>query len=299
MASEDVSPPAPGSRRRLIINADDFGFSGSVNEAVLRAHREGVLTSASLMVNEPGFEQAVEIARANPQLGLGLHLVLVCGHSSLPQDQIPGLVDARQEFLCGPVRSGLRFFFNRRLRKQLRAEIHAQFRKFHSTGLPLDHVNGHLHLHLHPVVLRILADDAAELGIRAVRLTRDPFRLNRQLSSGRFWYRASHAAVFGWLAARARPVLARGGHRHADRVFGLLQDGRVDQGYVIRLLERLPPGVSELYSHPSLHEFSHEFEALVSPAVRAALWEQKIELIRHSDLYHDQTARDSAYRAGV
>jgi hopanoid biosynthesis associated protein HpnK len=303
-----VAEPAPQtsgvrgsirSARRLIVNADDFGLSPSVNEAVIRAHREGILTTASLMVNETGFEQAVALARENHRLGVGLHLTFLCGHSALPPGSIPRLVNRKAEFSNDPVPTGFRLFFDRSLRPQLRAEIHAQFERFRQTGLVLDHVNGHLHLHLHPTVFSILMQDAKELGIRSVRLMRDPYWVNRRLASGHFWYRLSHAVIFGLLAARSRAALASGGHRHTRFVFGLLQNARVDETYVLRLLRQLPAGDSELYSHPSLHEFRHEFEALVSPRVRAALSEQGIQLIRYQDLYDDQIASHPADRAGV
>ena len=151
---------ASPEKRRLIVNADDFGLSASVNAAVLRAHRNGILTTASVMVNEPGFEEAVQLAKENPQLGVGLHLTFLMGHASLPPEKIPGLVNGRGEFSNSPTGVGLRYFFQRRLREQLRAEIHAQFEKFHATGLKLDHVNGHLHLHLHPTIFEILMADA-------------------------------------------------------------------------------------------------------------------------------------------
>jgi len=157
------------SIRRLIVNADDFGLSPSVNEAVVRAHREGILTTASLMVNEAGLDEAVKLAKENPRLGVGLHLTLLMGHAALAPEKIPGLVNARGEFSNSPVGVGLDYFFKRSLREQLRAEIHAQFEKFHATGLPLDHVNGHLHLHLHPVIFKILMDDADSLRIRHLR----------------------------------------------------------------------------------------------------------------------------------
>jgi hopanoid biosynthesis associated protein HpnK len=271
-------------RRRLIVNADDFGRSTGVNQAVIRAHREGILTTTSLMVNEPGCAEAVALARQNPRLGVGLHLTLLCGRAALPPGQIPGLVNARGEFTSNPVGAGFRYFFNRGLREQLRAEIHAQFRKFQATGLPLDHVNGHLHLHLHPVIFRILMDAAGPLGIKRLRLTFDPFRLNLRIASGRLGYRALHAAIFGLLAACARPVLARRGIRHTGAVFGLLQNARVDETYVARLLPLLPPGDSELYSHPSLDEFRNEFDALISPRVRTQVEQLGIELIRYQDL---------------
>ena len=220
------------------------------------------------MVNERGFDEAVKLAKENPRLGVGLHLTLLMGHSALPPEKIPGLVNPRGEFSDKPVATGFHYFFKRNLREQLRAEIHAQFEKFHATGLPLDHVNGHLHLHLHPTVFRILMEDAAELGIRHLRLTRDCLSRSRRMARGHWFYRVSHATIYGWLSSRARKPLRQRGIRHAQITFGLLQNARVDEEYVLRLLPDLPPGDSELYSHPSLDEFKHEFDALVSPRVK-------------------------------
>lgn len=270
--------------RRLIVNADDFGRSHSINEAVIRSHKEGILTTASLMVNEPAFEEAVNLAKANPTLGVGLHLTLLCGHSSLPPTQIPGLVNSNREFTNSPAGAGFRYFFNRQLRQQLRAEIHAQFQKFRDAGLPLDHVNGHLHLHLHPAIFRILMEDAVQLGIKRLRLTFDPFWLNLRLASGHFFYRALHATIYHLLSARARASLHSRKILHTTCVFGLLQNARVDESYVSRLLPQLPAGDSELYSHPSLHEFINEFQALISPRVREQVEKLGIKLIRYQDL---------------
>jgi len=272
------------STRRLIVNADDFGRSSSINEAVLRAHRDGILTSASLMVNEPAFAEAVALAKENPRLGVGLHLTLLCGHSALSAEKIPGLVNAQNQFSANPVAVGLRYFTRKSLREQLRREIHAQFEKFRATGLPLDHVNGHLHFHLHPTIFRILMEDADRLGVRHLRLTRDPFWLNACLVSGRWLYRASHALIYCWLASRAHSVLQRKNIRHTRTVFGLLQNARVDEAYLVNLLPHLPEGDSELYSHPSLGEFKHEFDVLISPRVQALVEELGIELIRYRDL---------------
>jgi len=270
--------------RRLIVNADDFGRSSSINQAVIRAHREGILTTASLMVNEPAFDDAVSLARECPGLGVGLHLTLLCGHSALPFERIPGLVTPARQFSNNPAGVGFRYFFHRRLREQLRAEIHAQFQKFRATGLPLDHINGHLHLHLHPTVFRVLMEDAAQLGIQRLRLTYDPFWLNLRLASGHWGYRILHAAVYYCLSARARPALRRRGIGHTRAVFGLLQNGRVDETFVQRLLPVLPPGNSELYSHPSLDQYKNEFEALISPCVREQVDKCGIRLIRYQDM---------------
>ena len=277
-------PNLDSKPRRLIVNADDFGRSASINQAVIRAHCEGILTTASLMVNEPAFEEAVALAREHPRLGVGLHLTLLCGHSALPPERLPGLVNARGQFSSNPASAGFRYFFQRSLREPLRQELHAQFQKFRATGLPLDHVNGHLHLHLHPTVFRILMADAGQLGIKRLRLTFDPLRLNLRLVSGHLAYRALHVVIFHPLSARARPALAQRGIRHTEAVFGLLQNARVDENYVNRLLPQLPAGDSELYSHPSLDEFKNEFDALVSPRVQEQVQSLGIKLIRYQDL---------------
>jgi hopanoid biosynthesis associated protein HpnK len=277
----DSQPPA---RRRLIVNADDFGLSASANAAIVRAHCEGLLTSASLMVNEPGFAEAVALAKAHPRLGVGLHLTLLLGHSTLPPAEIPDLVNDRGEFSSHPVRAGLDYFFKPQLLSQLRDEICAQFEKFRATGLSLDHVNAHLHLHLHPVIFAILMEDHRLLNFHHLRLTRDSLSRSRQTTRGRWLYRLSHAGIYAWLARRARGPLGERGIKHAQFTFGLLQNARVDEAYLLKLLPLLPPGDSELYSHPSLDNFSHEFNALVSPRVKDSVKQLDIELIRYQDL---------------
>jgi predicted glycoside hydrolase/deacetylase ChbG (UPF0249 family) len=127
----------------MIVNADDFGFSTEVNEAIIRAHREGVLTSASLMVTGAAFDEAVRLARENPRLGVGIHLVTVMGRSALPTGQVPSITDEHGNFSSNPVIAGLKYFFSLRARRELRRELEAQFERFKSTGLPLSHVDGH------------------------------------------------------------------------------------------------------------------------------------------------------------
>jgi hopanoid biosynthesis associated protein HpnK len=270
--------------RRLIVNADDFGLSHSVNEAVIHAHREGILTTASLMVNEVDCYEAVQLAKQTPRLGVGLHLTFLHGHSALPHKAIPGLVNPEGEFSNSPVGAGMKYFFDDDLREQLRAEIHAQFVKFHATGLPLDHVNGHLHLHLHPVIFKILMSDSDKLGIRHLRLTRDCLARSRRLSSGHLAYKVSHAAIFEMLSSRVREPLRQKNIKHAQITFGLLQDSRVDEDYILKLLPELPDGDSELYAHPSRDKFKHELEALISPRVHEQVKKLGIQLIRYQDL---------------
>ncbi len=278
------SQPTSSKTRRLIVNADDFGRSPAINQAVIRAHREGILTTASLMVNGAAFEEAVELARENPSLGVGLHLTLICGKATSSQLEIPDLVNLRGDFSNSPVISGTRYFFSKTLRLQLAREIGAQFAKFKRTGLLLDHVNGHLNMHLHPTVFEILASRCLEWNIRHLRITDDPFTLNARLAGGRWLYRLSHAFIFHHLARRARRRLVGSGIKFTSNVFGLLQNAQVDERYILKLLPELPPGDSELYSHPSLDEFPHEFTALVSPRVRAKADDLGIQFLRYQDL---------------
>ena len=270
--------------RRLIVTADDFGRSADINAAVIRAHREGILTAASLMVNEEACADAVAMAKECPRLGVGLHLTLLCGHSTLPCERIPGLVNERREFGDNPFTVGARYFLRNGLRTQLRDEIAAQLEKFRTTGLRLDHINGHLHFHSHPVVFRILMEHAGAWGIRRVRLTCDRFWLNMKLARGRLAWRLGHAALFRCFWWMVYPLLRRKGIRHTRAVFGLMQDSRVDERFILQLLPRLPAGESELYSHPSLGQFRHEFDALISPRVQATVRQLDIALIRYQDL---------------
>jgi hopanoid biosynthesis associated protein HpnK len=274
----------PESARRLVVNADDLGRSPEINEAVFSAHEHGILTSASLMVTGAAAAAAVAEARSHPRLGIGLHLTLVDGQSVLPRTAIPGLVDAQGSFSNRVVWTGLRYFLRRDLRAALARELQAQLTAFYDTGLPLDHVNGHLNLHLHPTVLDCLLGLSPPAQFRHLRLTRDRFRLNARIAAGRWLYRLSHALIFTLLCRHARPRLRQHRIRHTASVFGLLQNGHMDEDYLLRLLPRLPAGDSELYSHPAPDHARHEFDALVSARVKALIGECRIQLIRYGDL---------------
>lgn len=275
----------PKDPRRLIVNADDFGLSSAVNAAVERAHREGILTTASLMTGGAACEDAVRLATQLPRLGVGLHLTLVCGQAVSPPATIPHLAGPNGSLPANPVWAGLRFFFLPGVRRDLGREVEAQFARFAATGLPLDHVNGHLHLHLHPAVLGRVLELADQYQVKSIRLTRDPLPLNLQLASGAWGYRLSHALVFGLLSAWAGRRIRRRGLAHTQRVYGLLQNARVDEPFVLGLLRRLPAGDSELYSHPSMTAaHRHETEALCSREARAEIQRSGIELIRYQDL---------------
>jgi len=275
--------------KELIVNADDFGLSSGANTAVMRAYREGILTSASLMVGGAACEEAVSIARENPGLQVGLHLTLVQGRSVLPPGEIPGLVDREGNFSRDPVGAGMRYFFSGSLRRELYREIEAQILRFKETGIPLSHIDGHLNIHMHPTVFDILAELMTGHGIASFRLTRED--LGRDpATGGRRLGRRLDGFIFGRLAERCRPVLQRLGIFHAGEVKGLLNSGRMTEGYLLQVLDRLGDGVTEIYFHPGcrpdpllnslMPDYLHEEElaALVSLRVREKLAEQGIQL---------------------
>jgi hopanoid biosynthesis associated protein HpnK len=288
----------PYSRpRRLIVSADDFGMSSGVNAGILRAHREGILTDVGLMVNGRAFDEAVELARSNPTLSVGLHLTLAQGWATAPPDEIPLLAGRDGLFRMNPIWSGLRFFFLPGVRAQLRREIRAQLDKFKATGLPLSHVDGHVTIHAHPTVLSILIECAPEYGIRAVRLPSEPLLPALRFDRRHLGRKLFEATVFAALSRHARKRLARAGIAHPERMFGLHQTGRISERYLLELLPQLPEGVSELYCHAALpddecrrwrpldYESEREMVALTSPRVRAEIERQDIELISYSALH--------------
>lgn len=260
-----TASPHAAARPRLIVTADDFGLHPAVNHAVERGYREGVLRAASLMVTAPAVADAVARARHMPGLAVGLHLVLADGAAALPPAAIPDLVDARGRFGDDMLREGVRFFFLPRVRRQLAAEIRAQFEAFAATGLPLDHVNAHKHFHLHPTVLSLMLSIGRDYGLQAVRWPAEP-------GSGP-WLKP-------WLALMRRR-LRRAGVRSNDHVFGIRHSGGMDEQVLLDVVQGLPPGLSELYLHPATHgeltpsmaHYRHadELAALLSPRVRRAV----------------------------
>jgi chitin disaccharide deacetylase len=234
-------------RKHLIVTADDFGLHESVNEAVEIASHYGVLTAASLMVAAPAAADAVRRAQRNPQLRVGLHVVLADGHPMLAAKQIPLLVDRDGRFGGRMAYDGLRYFLLPRARRQLESEIRAQFAAFARTGLRFDHVNVHKHFHLHPTILNILMRVGREYGSPPVRALREPL-----------WFafrRGAGAGIAGLLlrpwVSRQIKTLRNAGVPHNAFVFGVAASGAMDEATLIQILARLPPGITEIYLHPA------------------------------------------------
>ncbi len=284
-------------RKRLIVNGDDFGMSERVNAAILYAHQHGILTNTSLMVTAKAWRGAIELARATPSLGVGLHLTLVQGRSVLSHPHVSRLTDRNRNFLNDPTRAGLRYFFSPRARSQVRDECRAQIERFLATGLPLAHIDGHLHMHMHPVVLDSLLELAREYGVRAVRLTRESLARSLALDPRAAPRKRRQSFIFRRLARHAEKKLAAAGLVWPDALFGLHQTGAVDGPYLLGILPHLHAGVTELYCHPAFlpcaevqgwspgYRRDLELAALTSRAVRRMIDDQNIELIGYRDLY--------------
>jgi chitin disaccharide deacetylase len=170
------------NKTQVIINGDDFGRSPEVNEAVIRSFRTGTLSSCSLMVTGDAFEHAVRLALENPDLAVGIHLVTVQGKAVLPYFEIPSLVDREGRFSQSPTAAGLKYYFLKKARRQLRRELTAQFQRFHATGLRLSHVDSHLHMHVHPVIFGVAVELAERYGVRRMRVPQDDFQLALRFS---------------------------------------------------------------------------------------------------------------------
>lgn len=270
-------------QRRLIFTADDLGLHSAVNEGIERAHRQGVLTAASLMVGEPGFEEGVRIARANPGLAVGLHLTLTDGRPVLPPAHIPSLVQPDGRFRDDMASLGARIAFSRAARAELAAEVAAQMARFRQTGLPCDHVNAHKHFHNHPWIAAALIRAAVEAGVRAIRVPWEPQALVHAadaLSGQRLGDKVAEWALRPW-GRVLRALAARQGLRAPDTMVGHSWTGHFTPARLRAVLSLLPAGVTELYFHPAARDgfgrggpgYRHEAElaALTDPAVIEAV----------------------------
>lgn len=272
-----------GRSPRITITADDFGLAIPVNEAVEIAHRYGILGAASLMVSGEAMSDAVERARQLPDLRVGLHVVVVDGRPTLPPDTVPDLVDSRGHLPRNLVGAGLRFFCSPRARRQLRAEVRAQFEAFRATGLTMDHVDAHRHMHLHPTVLSAIIEAAGEYSVSMVRLPREPLRAVRGTTIGRQLRAIARRLLLAPWLVLMRWRLRRAGLRTNAYVLGVSDTGAMTEAAVLRLIKQLPAEPTEIYFHPATATPSNtplpmpvdrhiaELAGLCSPRVRAAL----------------------------
>jgi hopanoid biosynthesis associated protein HpnK len=286
----------PGAKT-VIINGDDFGLSAEVNAGIIRAHREGILNSASLMVAEAGRDEAARAARELPGLDVGLHLVVCRGRSVLPPSEIAPIVDSRGYFPRNPVASGLKYFFNRSIRAKLKAECRAQVEAHLKLIGYLNHIDGHLNFHVHPALADIMVELAAEYKVPCIRLPREDAFTTLALARDHMTRKLVESVIFRSLSRRTRRKATSKGIRSTDWLFGLHQSGHVTEEYVTGIISRLRPGSTEIYFHPAMDvggtppdaNSQREVEILTSPRVREALSAGAIAMTTFAELARAQT----------
>lgn len=275
--------------KRLVVTADDFGASYEVNEAVEKAHREGILTAASLMVAGDAAADAVARARTLPRLGVGLHVVLVDGRPMSPPEQLPALVGSDGHFRTDMVRAGLTIFASPAARRQLKAEVEAQFAAFAATGLPLDHVNAHKHFHLHPTIAGTILTIGRRHGMTAIRAPVEPRAVLRKIDGTD----AGPGIETIW-AKLVRHRMRRAGMAVPDQVFGLAWSGAMTAARVQGLLQHLPDGLTEIYAHPATglyvgsaagYDYAGELAALTDGLAKALISRERIALGCFADFH--------------
>lgn len=260
---------------RLIVNADDFGFTRDVNQGIVEAHLHGILTATTLMANGDAFDDAVALARKTPTLDVGCHLVLVQGRSVLhPSRELPATLKDLISAL-------------RRREIPIQDEIFAQIRRILAAGIQPTHLDTHKHTHLLPPVLEAVARAAREFNIPWVRRPFDfgidgKARLTKRVVS------------LGMQILRPRFASALSGLRTTDHFAGFQITGTLNDGSLAETLMRLPPGLTEFMCHPghlgpelrnaaTRLKASREIElaALLSPRTRQVIEQRGIQLMNY------------------
>ncbi len=286
--------------KEVILNADDFGFTRGVNEGIIRAHRDGILTSATLMANGTAFDDAVERAKANPRLGIGCHLVLTGGFAVAPPEEIPSLVDARGRLPVSLGRLVTRVSSGTIPVIEIEKELRAQIEKIRRAGIEPTHLDTHKHSHVHPRIMNVLGRVAQEFGITRVRNPvenlGDSWRTTRGTGAGLMKNLASAASVRA-VASRFKAISRKYGLRSPDHFLGLAATGQLGAAALCRLIDTLQEGKTEIMLHPGIcdaelamtgsrlqQQRQMEMEALLAPEVRRAVTELRIRLISYKEL---------------
>lgn len=286
--------------KELILNADDFGLTKGVNEGIIRAHREGILTSATLMATGPAFDDAVVRARANSSLGIGCHLVLTGGFAVAPREEIPSLVDED-----GRLPKSLGVFVTKvssgRIRtKDIERELRAQIEKIRGAGIEPTHLDTHKHTHAHPRVMNVLGRIARELGITRIRKPvenlRDSWKSMRSEGAASPMQLLASAAVRA-VSSRFTAISRKYGLRSPDCFLGLAVTGRMGTEVLCRLIDTLPDGQTEIMLHPGIcdaelratgsrlqQQRQMELESLLAPEARRSVERFHVRLISYREL---------------
>ena len=278
-------------KARLIVHADDFGLSEAVNRGVVAAHRDGILTSASLMVTGDAFEHAAVLARENPSLDVGVHLTLTEHQPLMDAAAVPSLVGEGGRFLPHAIAFGRRYLKGRIELTEVRAELDAQIRRAAAAGLPISHLDGHQHVHMLPGVAHVVAELAERHGIRAVRHPAERLRayMLRDLRGIR---RVAEKSLVELLCALS-PLRAL---KRTDDFVGFYFGGRLTEQNLVTVLERVgTTGTTELMCHPGENDpaspyrhwgyaWAAEVAALSSVRVKDLLRARGLTLISYRDV---------------
>lgn len=286
--------------KQLILNADDFGLTRGVNEGIIRAHREGILTSATLMACGAAFDHAVELAKLNPRLGIGCHLVLVGGKAVAPLEGISSLA-SKDGRLPDSLASFVARLSTGMIRpKEIERELRAQILKTRAAGIDPTHLDTHKHTHAHPVVMGALSRVARELGIPRVRKPMENLRDSWESSRGE--RSAMLPELFAATAARmVTPIFESTSRRYdlrsPDHFLGLARTGRLRPEALRRMIGTVQEGSTEIMLHPGISDSelqtietrlswqrNSEMDALIDPAVKSAIEEHGIRLITYGEL---------------
>ena len=285
--------------RRLIVNADDFGYTSGVNRAIVEAHSRGVVTSSTLMANGQAFDEAVQFAKTVPKLSVGCHLVLTDGDPVLPSNQLASLTRA------GHFRDGMFAFAARAIAggmsaNEITEEASAQIQKLQSAGIAVSHIDTHKHTHLFPRILHPLLRAAADCGVRAVRNPfgpRMPLRSSQLLARPGLWVRHVEVRVLSAFANKFRQAVDREGFATPDGTLGIVVTGALDETLFYAIARSIPEGTWEFVCHPGYNDSDlrlgrtrlresreTELRVLTLPAARDLLAQQGVELISYRDL---------------
>jgi len=286
--------------RRLIINADDLGLTHGVSSAIERCHRQGVVTSSTLMANSQAYDAAVAMAARNPELGVGCHVVLIDGVPLLPVASVPSLVRPDGRFRDGFLEFARTARGGRLNASEVYAEAAAQISRLRQSGIGVTHVDTHKHVHMFAAVLRPLLEAARDCGVRAVR---NPFPAARPLAYAhllrrpRLWTRYTEVKMLAPLKATFTHETERTGVLTTDGTFGVVSTGALDLSLFAAIVGCIPEGTWEFVCHPGYNDPEldgvrtrlrssrvKEMEVLTSPEARRLLQQRGIELISYRDL---------------
>lgn len=290
--------------KNLIVNADDLGWTEGVNRGIAEAHRNGIVTSASLLANGAAFMEAAELARTLPGLGIGVHLNLSDGAPVAEGTRVESLVGANGEFHGAPRKLLVRIVRRKLAVDEVEREWDAQIGKIREAGLKPTHIDGHKHVQMLPGLFEIALKVAKRHGIAAVRVSLESPELCLALLTGcddpaAVWMQGARAQGFRLLWRNARRQAEESGIGTADYFCGIAQTGALTKEGVLQLLWSLPDGTTELMCHPGYADEAlrqtatrlqdsrqKEIEILTDPEIRNVVASQAIRLIDYGSVAH-------------